>query len=84
MTSFIRFMKAHGYSQEINVPRLIIKPLLWFTHFFSDNNLVLVCKGYGDDYEMYTGLYWQDDKSIDFSEKCYEDFQLWLWLIYEE
>lgn len=37
-----------------------------------------MCKGYGDDYELYTGLYWAEDKDIDFFDTCYEDFRLWI------
>jgi len=54
----------------------VIKPLFWLTSFFNDNKVILVCKGYGEDWDYYTGLYWQEDKNINFKE--YDDFQLWL------
>lgn len=55
---------------------LIIKILLFLTWFFYDKHAVLVCKGYGDDWDYYTGLYWQEDKDLGFYD--YDDFQLWL------
>lgn len=61
---------------EIYIPKILIKVILWFTQFFNDNKLVLVCKGYGDDWDYYTGLYWNEDKNADFNG--YEDFQLWV------
>ncbi len=51
-------------------------PVLWLSHFFNDNNFVLVCMGYDDDWENYTGLYWEEDKNNDFTD--YENFQVWL------
>ena len=65
-------------SGDLKVPRWTVKALLWFTQFFRDNRLLLVCKGYGDDCEFYTGLYWSEDKNIDFFERYYEDFRLWI------
>lgn len=53
---------------EIPIFKKIAKPLIWFTNFFSDNNAVVVCKGYGDDWDYYTGLYWDEDKDNDFTE----------------
>lgn len=63
-------------SIEISIFKNIAKPLIWLTKFFNDNKAVVVCKGYGDDWSYYTGLYWDEDKDNDFSE--YEDFKLWL------
>ena len=61
---------------EIPIFKNIVKPLIWLTNFFSDNKAVVVCKGYGDDWDYYTGLYWAEDKDNDFTE--YDNFQLWL------
>ena len=66
-------------SVEIKIPRLLSKIVLWTTSFANDNYLVLVCKGYGDDYENYTGLYWDEDRAIDLiRDAVYEDFRLWI------
>lgn len=71
-------LKVLTYSEDVIIPRLFVKSLLWLTQFFEDKNLLVVCKGYGDDYELYTGLYWTEDKDINFFERCYEDFRLWI------
>jgi hypothetical protein len=61
---------------DIPVSKRVIKPLLWLTKFFKDENAVLVCKGYGDDWNYYTGLYWDEDKDAEFNE--YEYYRLWV------
>ncbi len=61
---------------EIFIPKILIKPILWFTQFFRDEAIVLVCKGYGDDWDYYTGLYWGEDKDIDVH--WYEDYRVWI------
>lgn len=53
-----------------------IKPILRFTKFFTDEKAVLVCKGYGDDWEYYTGLHWEEDNNNDLS--FYGDFRFWI------
>jgi hypothetical protein len=60
---------------EIPVFKFSIKPILWLSQFFNENNFVLVCKGYDDDFELFTGIYWKDDK-----ENCldYGDYQVWI------
>jgi hypothetical protein len=61
---------------DIPILKIIIKPVLWLTKFFNDDAVVLVCRGYGDDWEYYTGLYWDEDNDANFNE--YKDFRLWL------
>lgn len=63
-------------SIEISIPKILVKPVLWFTGFFSDQKFVLVCKGYNDDWNYYTGLYWCEDKDMDVN--WYEAYQLWI------
>ncbi|HPS65180.1 MAG TPA: hypothetical protein PK447_06370 [Ignavibacteria bacterium] len=50
---------------------------MFFTKFFNDKTIVLVCKGYNEEFDMFTGLYWDDDKDLDLSDLNYSDFQLW-------
>lgn len=39
----------------------------------------VMCKGYGDDYDNFTELVWEDDKNLDFYDReAYPVFQLWL------
>ena len=43
------------------------------------NKIIVVCKGYNEDYDNYTELVWEDDKNLDFYDKeTYPQFQLWL------
>lgn len=60
----------------IKIPPFSVKFFLKLSSFFNDNNFVVVCKGYGEDWEYYTGLYWSEDKDLELS--WYEDFQIWV------
>ncbi len=62
---------------SIKIAKRLVKIFLFVSRFFSDNNFVVVCKGYGEDEENYTGLYWDDDKDIYLRDDTYYDFQLW-------
>ncbi len=62
---------------SVNINRRIAKPILYFTKFFNDNYFILVCKGYNEDDDNYTGLYWNDDRDLDFRDETYKDFQIW-------
>ena len=69
-------MNCHA---EIQIPRFLAKFVLWFSQFFAERILVLVCKGYGNDYKYYTGLCWDEDHHLDFiNDDSYWDFRLWL------
>lgn len=42
--------------------------------------VLVMCKGYSEDYENFTELVWEDDKFLDFYDReTYPKFQLW-WL----
>lgn len=61
---------------EISLTPFWAKICLRFTPF---NQVIVVCKGYNEDYENYTELVWEDDKDLDFYDKeTYPQFQLWL------
>lgn len=46
-------------------------------HGFSTFILVM-CRGYSEDYGNFTELVWEDDKDLDFYDKeSYPQFQLW-------
>lgn len=61
---------------EIRLSPLLAKTILRINPF---GRLIVVCKGYNDDYENYTELVWEDDKYLDFYDKdSYPEFQLWL------
>jgi hypothetical protein len=41
--------------------------------------VLVMCRGYGEDYENLTELVWEDDKYLDFyDQETYPEFQLWL------
>jgi len=61
---------------EISIYKVFAKPLLWITKFFNDNRAVVVCNGYGEDWDFYTGLYWDDDKNANLGD--YQNYKLWL------
>lgn len=64
---------------QININKHFVKPILYLSHFISSNVILVVCKGYGDDYKYYTELYWNEDKEISFSKDSqYYDYQIWL------
>lgn len=60
----------------LKIPAFSVKLFLWLSHFFNDNNFVVVCKGYNDDWYYYTGLYWNEDKHLE--PGWYKDYQIWL------
>jgi len=49
----------------LNIPAFSMKLFMWLFQFFRDNNFVVVCKGYGNDWDYCTGLYWNDDKDLE-------------------
>ncbi len=68
-----------SYSVEIKIHRISAKLFLWLSQFFNDNNFVLVCKGYGGDDDLYTGLCWVEDRELDLEkDDSYSDFRLWI------
>lgn len=60
----------------LNIPAFSVKLFLWLSQFFNDNNFIVVCKGYDDDWDYYTGLYWNEDKNLE-TRWC-KDYQIWL------
>lgn len=59
---------------------IIISPFLakTFLRFNPFKKVLIMCKGYSDDYKNFTELVWQDDKDLDFYDyKTYPQFQLW-------
>jgi hypothetical protein len=63
--------------KSININIKIVKPLLFLSKLFNDNYFIIVCKGYNEDYENYTGLYWSEDKDLDISDEQYSNFKIW-------
>ena len=60
---------------SIIINPLIAKIILRFNPF---RKIIVVCKGYNEDYDNYTELVWEDDKDLDFYDReTYPQFQLW-------
>ena len=60
---------------EINISPFWAKIILRLN--FVDKLLVM-CKGYNEDYDNFTELVWEDDKNLDFYDReSYSEFQLW-------
>ncbi|MDD4625233.1 MAG: hypothetical protein PHC82_02835 [Candidatus Pacebacteria bacterium] len=61
---------------EINISPFWAKIILRLNPF---NKLLVMCKGYNEDYNNFTELVWEDDKYLDFNDKIsYPKFQLWM------
>ncbi|OHB20983.1 MAG: hypothetical protein A2666_00530 [Parcubacteria group bacterium RIFCSPHIGHO2_01_FULL_47_10b] len=61
---------------EIPITPFLAKLILCLNPF---HRMLVMCKGYNEDYENFTELVWQDDKNLDFYDKVtYPEFQLWL------
>ncbi len=45
----------------------------------SLSRIMVVCRGYSEDYINFTELVWDDDKHLDFFDQIsYPQFQIWL------
>ena len=62
---------------EISLSPFLAKLILRLNPF---RRVLVMCKGYSEDYENFTELVWGDDKNLDFYDReTYPEFQLW-WL----
>lgn len=61
---------------QITISPFIARLLLRSNPF---SRLLVVCRGYGEDYINFTELVWSDDRDLDFYNRyLYPEFQLWL------
>lgn len=64
---------------EIKINKYCVRFLLYILRLLPENKILVVCKGYGEDYELFTQLNWEEDNDLDFvSDNQYCDFQLWI------
>ena len=62
----------------INVSPFFAKLILSIIPYSMSHRVMVVCRGYSEDYENFTELVWEDDKYLDFYDrKTYPQFQLW-------
>lgn len=60
----------------ITIHPFLAKIILRFNPF---RKILIVCKGYSEDYDNFTELVWEDDKNLDFYDRdTYPQFQLWI------
>ena len=60
---------------EIKLSPFFAKLILRLNPF---DRILVVCRGYSEDYQNFTELVWKDDKYLDFYDrKTYPTFQLW-------
>lgn len=60
---------------QMNLKPFLAKTFLKLNPF---SRLKIMCLGYGEDFEQFTELVWEDDKYLDFYNKeNYPKFQLW-------
>ncbi len=60
----------------ITINSFLAKIILRFNPF---RRILVMCKGYSEDYDNFTELVWKDDNDLDFYDKeTYPQFQLWI------
>jgi hypothetical protein len=60
---------------QIPISPFLAKIILRFNPF---DRLKVMCLGYGEDFEQFTELVWEDDKDLDFTDQeSYPKFELW-------
>lgn len=62
----------------VKLDKNLVKGVLFLAQIFPENKVLVMCKGYGDDHELYTQLSWDEDNNLDFAtDNQYYDFELW-------
>lgn len=65
--------------KEINLSPFWAKMILRIIPYRISNRLLVVCRGYNEDFKNFTELVWEDDKYLDFYDrKIYPQFQMWI------
>jgi len=60
---------------SITIHPLLARVILQLNPF---RKILVMCKGYGEDYDNFTELVWEDDKDLNFFDSdTYPQFQLW-------
>ncbi len=60
----------------ITINPFLAKIILRFNPF---RRILVMCKGYSEDYDNFTELVWKDDNDLEFYDKeMYPQFQLWI------
>ncbi|HOX29939.1 MAG TPA: hypothetical protein P5080_01995 [Candidatus Paceibacterota bacterium] len=50
-----------------------------FLRINPSKKVLIMCRGYSEDFDNFTELVWEDDKYLDFFDKnSYPQFQVWI------
>jgi hypothetical protein len=64
---------------EVTINPFVAKLILRMIPYGISNRVLVMCRGYSEDYDNLTELVWKDDKDLDFYDKeTYTEFQLWI------
>jgi len=64
---------------KITLPPFFAKLILRIIPYRLSHRVLVMCKGYNENYKNFTELVWDDDKYLDFYDKeTYPKFQLWI------
>jgi hypothetical protein len=68
------------FIREINLNPFWAKIILGVIPYKLSHKLLVVCRGYNEDFKNFTELVWDDDENLDFYDKeAYPQFQLWIY-----
>jgi len=63
---------------NFTISPFIAKLVLRAIPYSLSHRILVMCRGYSEDYENFTELVWEDDKNLDFYDKeTYPQFQIW-------
>jgi hypothetical protein len=63
----------------INLSPFFAKFILRLIPYRLSHRILVMCRGYSEDYKNFTELAWEDDKYLDFYDgESYPQFQLWI------
>lgn len=63
---------------EISLLPFFAKLILRIIPYGLSNRILVMCRGYNEDFENFTELVWEDDRDLDFYDsQSYAQFQLW-------
>ncbi len=65
--------------KEITISPFLARLILRLIPYGISDRVLVMCRGYNEDYKSFTELVWDDDKHLDFFDRVsYPQFQLWL------
>ncbi len=75
-------MNLYKYNWSTKLYPWLAKITLWLIPYQISHRVIVVCRGYNEDYINFTELVWADDKYLDFYDReSYPEFQVWVRLL---